>query len=423
MPGMKSTIRLSNFGEKFTARTGILELMDDLGNAMSGDRKKYMLGGGNPGHIPEVNALWRRRMQEILANGDEFERMVANYDTPRGKETFLRAVADTLNAEYGWRIGPENVAVTNGSQTAFFIILNLFAGLRSDGTCGRVMFPLCPEYIGYADQATCSDAFVSRKPAIEMLDDHTFKYHVDFDGLEIGEDIGAVCVSRPTNPTGNVLTDGELKRLTELTAEAGVPLFVDNAYGAPFPSIIFEQVTLEWAPHMVLGFSLSKIGLPSTRTGIIVASEEIIRAVSSCNAILSLSNGSIGQVLAEPLIADGELVRIAHEVVRPYYERKSATARAHIAECFDNSVEYGIHKNEGAFFLWLWFKNLSIGTDELYRRLKKRDVIVVPGRYFFYGLNESWEHSNQCIRMSFAQDDEDVRRGIEIIAEEAAKAV
>jgi valine--pyruvate aminotransferase len=45
---------------------------------------------------------------------------------------------------------------------------------------------------------------------------------------------------------------------------------------------------------------------------------------------------------------------------------------------------------------------------------------VVPGRYFSFGLPEAWDHADQCIRLNYAMDDAQVRRGIEIIAEEAA---
>ena len=64
--------------------------------------------------------------------------------------------------------------------------------------------PLAPEYIGYADSGLCEHFFVSQKPAIELIGEHQFKYHVDFDALEITKEIAAICVSRPTNPTGNV---------------------------------------------------------------------------------------------------------------------------------------------------------------------------------------------------------------------------
>ena len=53
-------------GRKLTARSGILELMDDLGQAMTERPEMLMLGGGNPAAVPAIQALWRRRMQELL---------------------------------------------------------------------------------------------------------------------------------------------------------------------------------------------------------------------------------------------------------------------------------------------------------------------------------------------------------------------
>jgi valine--pyruvate aminotransferase len=49
-------------------------------------------------------------------------------------------------------------------------------------------------------------------------------------------------------------------------------------------------------------------------------------------------------------------------------------------------------------------------------------VIVVPGSYFFYGLPDDWRHRHQCLRLSYCQPRERVRRGIEILAEEVRRA-
>jgi valine--pyruvate aminotransferase len=72
--------------------------------------------------------------------------------------------------------------------------------------------------------------------------------------------------------------------------------------------------------------------------------------------------------------------------------------------------------------LWLWFDDLPITTMELYKRLKERGVLIVPGEYFFIGQESSWEHSHQCLRMNYVQDDEKLQKGIEILAEEVIKA-
>jgi valine--pyruvate aminotransferase len=77
-----------------------------------------------------------------------------------------------------------------------------------------------------------------------------------------------------------------------------------------------------------------------------------------------------------------------------------------------------VHVPEGAMFLWLWFENLPVPSQELYERLKGRGVLVVSGHYFFPGLAEDWPHSRQCLRITYSQDDSDVREGLRIIAEE-----
>jgi len=74
------------------------------------------------------------------------------------------------------------------------------------------------------------------------------------------------------------------------------------------------------------------------------------------------------------------------------------------------------------FFLWLWLKGMPITDEELYQRLKKRGVLVVPGHYFFPGLKAEWNHKRQCIRINYAQDEEIVSAGLNIIADEVKRA-
>ena len=89
--------------------------------------------------------------------------------------------------------------------------------------------PVTPEYIGYQDVGLSEGMLTALKPSIEEFSDNTFKYRLDVDNLVVGDDIGALCVSRPTNPTGNVLTNGEIEELDRRALEAGVPLIIDNA--------------------------------------------------------------------------------------------------------------------------------------------------------------------------------------------------
>src|SRR5690606_26315668 len=105
---------------------------------------------------------------------------------------------------------------------AFFYLFTMLAGQMPDGTARRVLMPLVPEYIGYADQGLTPTALVSQQPRIDVLGDHEFKYRIDFEAVAKTldrENVGAICASRPTNPTGNVLTDDEVAHLARLASE------------------------------------------------------------------------------------------------------------------------------------------------------------------------------------------------------------
>ncbi|MCA1964995.1 MAG: valine--pyruvate transaminase, partial [Prosthecobacter sp.] len=376
-----------------------------------------MLGGGQPAAIPEVQALWRQRMAEMLADGAALDRTLLNYDPPGGNPAFREAMAGFLRRECGWEVTRENIAVVPSSQTGFFLLFNLLAGTSGSGR-RRILFPLMPEYIGYANQALCEGQFTSVPARITERGEHEIKYHIDFDRLRVTSETAALCVSCPTNPTGNVLTPEEFTRLEELARQHHIPLMIDNAYGHPFPGVLHGSWRPHWQPGMVFSISLSKVGLPGVRTAVIVADPALVKALSNMNAILSLANGNLGQALLTPLLADDRLLRLGREVIRPFYAQRSDFAKSVLTQALGEHLPWALHVQEGAFFLWLWLKNLPIPAAQLYQRLKARKVLVIPGHYFSYGLDEHWQHPHECLRLTYSQPQPIVQEGLEILADE-----
>lgn len=413
-------MRFSQFGSKFMQDSGVIQLMDDLGDALRRPGM-IMLGGGNPARIPEMENYFSVRMAQMLETG-EFADLIGVYDAPEGNYALREALAGLLQRECNWPVTPEHIALTNGSQTAFFFLFNLLAGNLTDGRRGRILLPVTPEYIGYADVGTEPDLFVARRPQIEIQERPFFKYRLDFDALAIDDGISAICVSRPTNPTGNVLTADELARLSALARAHELPLIIDNAYGWPFPNILFVEDVLPWEPHVIMCLSLSKLGMPGARTGIVVADPEVIRGIKGMNALISLAPNSLGAALTLDAIRSGEILRLGEEVIRPHYEAKAAQAVQWLTDALDD-VEFYIHRPEGAFFLWVWFKGLPITSQALYERLKAQGVIVLSGHHFFPGLTGAWDHRHECIRLNYAGDPAMVQAGIERIAAEVRRAM
>lgn len=408
-------MNLSDFGKRFHGYSGITHLMDDIAEGLA-EPGVIMLGGGNPASIPEVSAVLESVLRKLQESG-QLLTTLANYDAPQGKPAFLETLADFFREQHGWDISSKNIALTHGSQSSFFILFNSFAG-KAGNASKRVLIPLVPEYIGYCDVGIEPGLVCSQPAIVHTLENGLFKYQVDFDNLEVDDSVGLICVSRPTNPSGNVLTDDECLRLDRIATAHNVPLLIDSAYGTPFPNIIFDEVTPFWNENCIVCMSLSKLGLPGSRTGIVIANEDIIRYFSNMTAITSLAPAGIGAEIVNQLILDKALLPLCHDLIRPFYQARAQLAVSLLRATIDDS-RLRIHKPEGSMFLWLWFEDLGIDTAELYQRLKRNGLLVVPGKYFFPGQGKDvGGHADSCVRMNYVQSEQELALGIEILARE-----
>ena len=415
-------MRFSTFANRFQQNVGTVQLMEDLGRATAAEGPIYQLGGGNPAHIPEVETLLQEAMADLSNDAKGFGRMIGEYDSPGGNLPFREALADLLRDTLGWSVSADNIAITNGSQSSFGLLFNSFAGRFADDSYKKVLLPLTPEYVGYFDVGLAEQPiFDGRRPEIDLLPDRQFKYRVDFKGLELSDRYGAVCVSRPTNPTGNVITDAEMAQLREACSRADIPLIVDGAYGLPFPGMIFTDATPFWDDNTILLLSLSKLGLPGIRTGIVLAHPEVTKLIRNHNAINSLAPSRFGPTLLTPLLQRRLLQDICENVVRPYYQGKLAHALDVVSTTMAD-LPVRVHKPEGALFIWLWFEKLPISSHALYRDLMAQGVFVLPSQHFYPSVVEGWRHQHECLRINYAAEEDTVAQGLALIADTARKA-
>lgn len=426
-------LRYSSFGDRYTQETGIQKLMDDLGTAMAGDGCRYMLGGGNPAIIPKLGEFWSSKMAR-MAQTRHLSEALSQYDTPLGSMVFRKQLATYLNASCGWSIGPENIAITPGSQTSYFVLYNLFSGPSSKGDL-KALFPLVPEYIGYADQGLDSTFARSIPAKLQTTGIHSFRYGVDAPAvkkqLQRG-DVGICALSRPTNPSGNVLPLEEVEAIARLCSEHNALFVLDNAYGFPFPGMVYADADpIPWRPGMVQSFSLSKVGLPAMRTGMIVADPDVVESIGKMLAILNLAPPGLGQRLFGDLLekksnGEYEIDDLVTSTIQPFYAHRRARALDAL-ELHCGNIDYRLHESEGSLFFWLWFPSMKITSKELYQKLVEQSVLTVPGEFFFFGQSDevkswgesSWQaHTRQCLRINFGgMIPEIVEEGIKVIAQ------
>ena len=397
--------------------TGINQIQEDLGKALANKQPLAMFGSGNPAHIPAVSEILRNTLADLVSRPDVVDTMLGNYDGPQGNIAFIRTLRDFMNRHYHLGITNDNIAITSGSQSGYFMLFNMLAGRRGHAH-KKILFPMVPEYVGYLDQSLEPGEFIGKRPEIKKIGDHTFEYVVDLHNLYLADDIAAMCLSRPTNPTGNVVTDEELHHLGRLAAKHDIPLIIDNAYGIPFPNIVVPQEHIFWNDHTIHSLTLSKIGLPSMRIGIFIGPVPLMQALSRTNAVVNLASPSMGEYLMNPLLEHDEILRMCERHIKPHYLERAHKALALINAHFPPDLPWRFHEYQGSYFLWLWLENAKKTSKEVYEYLRQKDVLVAAGDYFFPGSTGiDWRHAHECVRLNFARPDLELERGIPVLAD------
>jgi valine--pyruvate aminotransferase len=390
------------------AAANIYTLMTDMTAALR-DPNMIMLGGGSPALIDKAVDAFQEALIGLAQDRQRFIQTVCHYSDAAGDNGFRQHFAEYVNRQQGWDIGADNILITDGSQSAFAL---LFKVLVNDSQ--PVVFPMLPDYIGY--NTLSAERMVGLVADIQRLGNHQFRYQLSAEYRDYLEQAAVLCLSRPTNPTGGMLADADLQQLLSDAKAQDVPVILDNAYGQPLPNIVFSQHQLPWASNAIYCLSLSKLGLPGVRTGIIIADADMVQRLARHNTELALAPGSIGPAIADVMLQSGTLEHLIQHVITPWYHTRSQAVGAMLDHYFaDLPLRY--HEADGGFFNWLFYDAaLPLSGHALYQRLKAEQVVVVPGYAFAPGLREPWAHLETCFRISVGQPLEVIEEGIARIA-------
>ncbi|MCT7969263.1 valine--pyruvate transaminase [Laspinema sp. D1] len=414
---------LTQFGEQMSQLTGVRAIMKDISETLraGADRDLINMSAGNPVILPEVEQLWRDCTADLLSSS-EYGEVVCRYGESQGYQPFIDVIKADFNKRYGLNLSDRNILITPGSQCLYFFAANTLGGYSSSGQLKQIVLPLSPDYTGYGGVSLVPESLIAYKPTLDLdATAHRFKYRPDFSQLEINENAGCVIFSRPCNPTGNVLTEDEVKKIAAMAAPYDVPVFVDSAYAPPYPALNFTDMTPIFGGNIIHCMSLSKAGLPGERIGIAIGDERTIQILQSFQTNLCIHSSRYGQAIAARAIASGALAEIAETVIRPYYQQKFTVLETTLDRAMPKDLPWFLHRGEGAIFAWMWFQDLPMTDWELYQELKKVGVIAVPGSSFFPGLREDWKHKHECIRLSLTASDQAIEMGMERLAKVVEK--
>ena len=412
---------LTQIGAQMSNLSGVRAIMKDVIQTLqaSAGQDLINLSAGNPLILPEVEQLWRDCTSQLLAS-PEYGEVVCRYGSSQGYAPLVEAVVKDFNQRYNLNLSKRNILLTPGSQSLYFYAANAFGGYTSTGEIKQIVLPLSPDYTGYGGVCLVPEALIAYKPTLDIdATSHRFKYRPDFSQLAIAENTGCVIFSRPCNPTGNVLTDDEVNKIAVMAAPHNVPVLIDSAYAPPFPALNFTDMTPKFGGNIVHCMSLSKAGLPGERIGIAIGDEGIIQVLESFQTNMCIHPSRYGQAIAAYAINSGALVEISETVIRPFYQNKFTVLESTLDAAMAQNLPWFLHRGEGAIFAWLWLQDLPITDWEFYQQLKQVGVLIVPGSTFFPGLNQEWEHKQQCFRISLTGSDEEIAIAMQRLAKVA----
>ena len=298
----------------------------------------------------------------------------------------------SLLAQTYERCGPENILVTTGAIEANFLLFNV---LLSPGD--HVVAP----YPAYQQLYSVPRALGCEVSLWRIGDDSSF--HFDLDELErlLRPETRLVVINSPHNPTGAMLTPGEVQRVYDLADSVGARVMSDEAYrwlavpgGFEPPPPMYDL-----GPAGISVGTFSKpFGLPGLRIGWMAAPAEIMAECWAMRDYVSLSPGKLNDALAVLALEHREQILQRNAAI---IEANLATANRWVAE---HAGLLSWTPPRGGLLALLRY-NLDISSLDLANKLAEDyGVMLAPGSAF------GFEH---YLRIGIGQDPPVFAAGLE----------
>ncbi len=332
------------------------------------------------------------RLAEVAYQGPH------QYPITMGAPNFRAALARKCGRFMGRTLDPDTeMVVTIGSTEA--MVDTLFA-LTNPGDKVIMFSPYFENYRAQAIFADCEPVFVPLTPP-----EFNFDANVLEDAFKQGAK--AILICNPSNPSGKVFTEAELKQIAELCIKYDVYAIMDEVY----EHIVYEghkHTYMNSIPGMwertVSCSSLSKTySVTGWRLGYAIAPKEIMDRIKQYHDF-----NAVGA--ASPLM---EAAIVGLDMPDSYY-KEFGDHYAHMKKLFTEGLDrIGIPYTDpqGAYFVLAdigpFMKPGQSDVEFCEEMARKVGVAAVPGTSFFK------ENVNHIVRLHFAKVDETLNEALE----------
>ncbi len=308
------------------------------------------------------------------------------YTSSLGLPELREAISQHYWNYYGIDVSPERIAITVGTSGAFLVAYSI---VMDFGDKVALADPSYPCYKNFAYMLGIEPVFVP-------VDEST-NYQITFDMLRDLDNIKALHISSPSNPTGTLYDDKTLRDLCDFCESRGIYLISDEIYHG----LVYEKrerTVLEFFDKAIVINGFSKFFcMPGFRLGWMVLPQELVRKAEIVLQNLYISAPTLSQYAAIHAFDYEHLKN-----VKSVFKRRRDTLYQGIKEVFDIKA-----KPEGAFYIWASIEKYSENSYAFCMDLlEKTKVAITPGIDF--GKNNTKKH----IRLAYTKDEKVLLEGI-----------
>lgn len=319
--------------------------------------------------------------------------------TPTGGLLSLKqAICKKMEQDHQLIYSPSEVIVCNGAKHALY---TLFQSILDEGD--EVIIPT-PYWVSYPEQVALAGGVVVN---VEGLENNNYKVTVEQLKEAISAKTKAIIINSPSNPTGMIYSEEELKAIGEFCLANNILIISDEIYekltynGAKHVSIAQISTALKEQTIVINGASKSH-AMTGWRIGYAIGNAELIKAMTNIASHSTSNPTSIAQYATIAAYESGgnelEEMRVAFE--------------GRLNKIYEQLIQipgFTCLKPEGAFYL---FPNVAEASrlagfnsvDEFASSLLSDEKIaVIPGSGF---------GSPNNIRLSYATSLEDLEEAV-----------
>jgi aspartate/methionine/tyrosine aminotransferase len=358
--------------------------MFNAASALQAQGKEILhLSLGQPGFPPPRKAL--ERVAEAALEDP------LGYTNAPGITLLRQRIADYYLKTHGVTIPAERVFVTVGSSAAYILALLTAFDAGAKVAMAAPHYPASPNMLRALDM----------EPVIMPAGRESF-FHPTVEMLEqLPEKPDGLLVASPSNPTGTVIPELQLRELAVYCQSKNIRLISDEIYhGITYGGVKAVSALSTGDEHIILNSFSKYYRLPGWRLGWCVLPEELLRPAECLLQNMYISPPTVSQYAAMTAMEETEDL---DRVVAAYNRN-----RIRLSETLNRVGLVNYPEPDGAFYIYVDLAGHGEDSNTFCQRmLNEAGVCSVPG------IDFDAQHGRRFVRFSYCSAEEDVAKACE----------